>query len=331
MRTRVIAEIGTANHDIEWAHEAVDELAGTGVWAVKWQMLHPDTIATPTADRYDRLTGPATQHDAFTGALPYEAWSEVADHVREAGMVPMASCWDHEAVDAAVDVCGLGWLKVGSADITYRDMLRHVTQVARDGIVWSTGAATLHEAEVASRVFDTTAYTVAMACTLSYPCDDTDAYLARIPLLAREWIADAVGYSDHTRQTVTARHAVIAGASYLEKHVTVTPGVGGDHDFALTPDGMAEYVRQAALGEMWLGDTAWRVSDAEGAARRLARRSLWTVRDVREGEPVRVGWNVRWLRPTGGIEPDFCPDLWRFGRFTRNLGVGEPVTVEDLR
>lgn len=329
MRTRVIAEIGTANHSIEWAHQAVDELTDCGVWAVKWQMLHPDRIVTRTAGRYDRLPGPDTQHEAFDGALPYDDWIEVAEHVREAGMVPMASVWDLDALDAAVSDVGLLWIKIGSADITNHPLLRAIPDGTN--VVLSTGASTPDEISLAVDQLYGRCPIVLMACTLSYPCDDTDAYLSRIACLAasRYGWTHHVGYSDHTLSTATAQYAVLAGAQYLEKHFTITPGLGGDHDFALDPNGMAEYVRRAAVAELWLGPDVWQVLDAEQDARRLARRSLWTTRPVEVGDRVQVGVNCDWLRPTGGIEPHRI-NLEGGYRFRRRMSSEQPVMLEDL-
>lgn len=308
------------NNSIEWAHEAVDAAAEAGCWGSKIQMLN--VLAAPGTARYDHLPGPATQQDAFDGALPYEAWGEVFDHAREVGLEPFASCWDLKAVEAAHGH-GATWFKVGSADITYRALIE---ASAEGNLILSTGAATRSEVERAVEwAYRASAgEIVVMACTLNYPTPLHEAQLGRIGDLI-DMFELSVGYSDHTRSARTGGMAVMAGAEYLEKHMTVTPGIGGDHDFALDPNQMSAYVQLAREAEVMMDDE-WLI-DSEHQARGLARRSLHTITDVKPMDVLVVGENVDWLRPwNGGIEP------WESGHWVarRALDAGTQVRKIDL-
>lgn len=321
---RVIAEAGTCNHSLQWAHEAVEAAAAAGCWGFKVQMLTADLLVTRDAPRYDRLAGPATQHEAFEGALPYRAWGEVFDHAREVGLVPFASCWDLEAVEVAADL-GCEWFKLGSADITYKALIQAAAMSGN--VILSTGASI--EAEIHRAVDWVWGQRrdglVLMACTLSYPCDLSDAQLGRIGRLKDVFGHDFdIGYSDHTYSTLTGGWAVAAGASYLEKHFTVTPGAGGDHDFGLDPESMKAYVR-GAFQVAGMMDEHWLVA-SERDARQLARRSLHTTSDVARGDRLVVGVNCGWLRPSGGLEP------WEQvrGVARRDLPAGTQVRHSDL-
>lgn len=319
---RVIAELGMCNNSIEWAHEAVDAAVEAGCWGSKVQMLN--RLAAPGTARYDRLPGPATQQDGFDDALPYEAWGEVFDHAREVGLEPFASCWDLEAVEVARGH-GAMWFKVGSADITYRSLIE---ASAEGNLILSTGAATRSEVERAVewayRCLRPDTQIVVMACTLSYPTRVHEAQLGRIGELI-DMFDVSIGYSDHTRSVRTGGLAVAAGATYLEKHMTVTPGLGGDHDFALTPDQMSAYTDFARQAESMLDDE-WLI-DSERQARALARRSLHTIAAVEPMDVLVLGVNVDWLRPwNGGIEP------WEAGHWVarRALEAGVQVRKIDL-
>lgn len=305
---RVIAELGMAANSVEWAHAGVDAVADAGCWAAKFQLLNADTITAETSPRYDRLAGPDTQHQAFTGALPYEAWAEVYEHARERGLEPFASCWDTQAVEVSEELLAPNWYKVGSADITHLDLLREIASTGK-GVILSTGAAT--EAEIARAVdvlWMDTDPVILLACSLSYPCEWKDARLSRVGWLRDRFdYLEGFGYSDHTRGTAAAGLAVAAGAQYLEKHFTVTPGRGGDHDFALTPDEMRHYVLSAkhAAQAVWHPQGNATPMHSELPALMLARRSLHTTRPVRRGEQLVPGVNSAWLRPaTGGIPAD---------------------------
>jgi len=329
MSVRVIAEAGTANHDVDYALECVKQAAGTGVFAIKFQLLNPDTLVAKDAPRYDRLKGPANQYEQFKDALPYEAWEPVFADARARGLEVFASCWDEAAVEWC-ETMDVGWYKVGSADITNRRLLSFIGSTEKN-VLFSTGAA--NEAEVWDALgllgFDDNhrKTLVPMACTLSYPCDLNDARLGRVTWLKNwEHWEPTVGYSDHTPGISTAGLAVAAGASYLEKHFTVTPGAGGDHDFALDKDGMVGYV--------WAAEEAWRMTHSDTAigeplpseldARLRARRSLHAVTAIELGEGLVVGENCLFLRPGGGIgAEEWSQDF--MGEAVRDYTAGEQI------
>jgi len=270
--------------------------------------------------------------------LPYEAWEPVFKDARARGLEVFASCWD----EAAVEWCesqDVGWYKVGSADITNYRLLNTIAATGK-GVLMSTGAATGEEIrEAVDRLRgEGAAQVIPMACTLSYPCEMNDARLGRISWLVN-WLAndlwrdvpvvEGVGYSDHTPGISTAGLAVAAGASYLEKHFTVTPGAGGDHDFALDKDRMVGYVWAAEEAfRMVNSDPTRPIGDplpAEWDARRRARRSLHAVEIIRMGEPLIVGENCLFLRPA---EDGIPASAWAqdyMGDAVKDYDAGEQI------
>ena len=298
-----------AANSVDWAHDAVDAVAESGAWGIKGQLLNPDTLTAKNAPRYDRLAGPDTQYQAFTGALPYSAWAEVYAHAREKGLEPFASCWDEAAVEASEDLLKPEWYKIGSADITHHSLIRLIAETGKN-VILSTGAA--DESEIVAALDILWEYPVRdivlMACSLSYPCALADARLSRIRWLDDMALAiDGLGYSDHVPLIETGALAVAAGASWLEKHFTVTPGAGGDHDFALNPLELNDYVDRAnrAWTAMYHPEGNEGALTAELPARSLARRSLHAVTHIHKGDRVTEGVNVRFLRPAeGGLQAD---------------------------
>src|SRR3990167_3314140 len=306
MTVKVIAEAGTCTGSVEWAHAAIESAAEVGCWGFKTQILTED-LAAVDSPRYDRLVGPRSQREAFANQIPREAWAEVQAHCKEVGLEWFASVWDFEGIDLCESL-GVDYYKIGSADITYLDLIAAVANTGKT-VFLSTGAADLEEIDEAVAVIGDFAPLVLMACTLSYPCEPEDAYLGRLVVLRSDLVfetaATAWGYSDHTTLTDISGFAVAAGASYLEKHFTITPGQGGDHDFALNPYQMADYVDHAdrAYRLLW-PNPASRILAAEMPVRYLARRSLHALTDIGIGSPVIIGHNAKWQRPTGGIEPN---------------------------
>lgn len=295
---RVIAEAGMCANSLPWAQQAIDAAAEAGCWGFKVQMLSPDRLAAPNAPKYEALSRAATQHDAFQGALPYDTWAIVYDYARTKGLVPFASCWDEQAVEVSEAILKPSYYKVGSADITHVRLLRRIGET-RKPVILSTGAATYSEIAGALDCLEHSDQIVLMACSLVYPCPEEEARLSRIGWLREEFPGFMYGYSDHTTVLPTGALAVTAGADWLERHFTVTPGAGGDHDFALTPDDMGLYVRMAERAEM-MRDHPGRLNrptDQENPARLLARRSLHAIAPIHKGDRLEYGVNVAFLRP----------------------------------
>ena len=328
MVPRVVAEIGLANNSIEWAHTAVESAADAGCWGLKVQMLTADTLTAKDAPRYERL-GTGTQHDGFRDALPHEAWHEVFQHAWDLGLEAFASVWDRAAIDI-LEEWGVRYYKVGSADITHHTLLEELALTDKH-VILSTGASTWNEVDTAAGIFGWAKLTL-LACTLSYPCASHDARLERILWLLYAFFTNEteVGYSDHTQLVDISGLAVAAGATMLEKHFTVTPGVGGDHDFALDPEQMRQYVKHAERAWMlYHHDTPiGEPLPAEEDARLLARRSLHTTEPVERGDELELGVNCEFLRPAlDGIPADDAPP-WRLAG--RDLPSGHRVRDRDL-
>jgi len=122
-----------------------------------------------------------------------------------------------------------------------------------------------------------------------------------------------VGYSDHTRGLAAADYAYRLGASIVEKHVTLTPGAGGDHDFAIAPGAVRRLVdtevRPDVVGDALVaGSREIRVHDCELQARHGARRSVVVLVDIPAGD-ILTHVNVGALRPGGGMQPKLMDDV----------------------
>ncbi len=311
---QLIAEIGSANGDLQYALDCVAEFTDAGASHIKGQLYTADTLVTRDAKPYGKgLSEPATQHEMFSKTLTYDDWFVVKELCDTVGVKFFGSVFDLDAVNAGVQQ---KWdvFKIASGDITYRRLIQHTVNACIETdaeLILSTGGSTLEEIERAvSWVVEVRGASSAdkltlLVCTLSYPTDYADANVSRIQSLQHATIQ--VGYSDHTRGLAAADYAYRIGATLVEKHVTLTPGAGGDHDFAVTPAQVQALISgnvptdatvdALVAGDPWIGPI-----DVEQSARRLARRSPHTTRDIVAGEQVD-GSNTVMLRPASGIDP----------------------------
>ena len=314
---RLIAEIGSCNGDLQYALDAVDAFAEAGVWAVKGQLYTADSLVTQDAKTYGvGLHEPATQYEAFSNTLTRNEWDDVGARCIEKDVHFFGSVFDSEAVEQGLWQ-GWDYVKIASADITHHALLEEVAEHDWH-VILSTGAATVAEIARATNLFKHRL--TVMACTLAYPCPLAEAHVDRIDTLKEMYPRDSVGYSDHTRGIAAADYAFRVGADFVEKHVTLTPGMGGDHDFAVTPDQVKTLVdgdvyRSIVGDSLVAGDPGLYPRDCEQAARGLARRSPYMTADVSAGEVVDEQ-NTQMLRPAVGVSGFELPavaavDLWR--------------------
>jgi sialic acid synthase SpsE len=288
---RIIAEVG--NVDLVEGFRLADALAGK-CWGYKVQLYDPEFIASPTARTYGQPTiaEPVTQRQAFADPMPYRDAARLKDCVESKGMVFLASVFDLEALRVMVDI-GCEWVKVASGEITNWPLLEAIAATDLK-VILSTGASTIEEVDDAVEILNPT---VVMACTLSYPTPADEAHLERIRLIPQFWPLSEPGYSDHTRGINVSVMAEAMGAMWLEKHVTIRRGEGGDHDFAVTPDELAQ-----------IHETRWWLpADIEERARIGARRSWHYAKDLRRGSVITDG-DLILLRPgDAGALPEYPP------------------------
>jgi len=336
---RLVAEIGAANGDLQYALDAVAAFADAGATHIKGQLYKADTLVTRDAKPYGKgLSEPDTQHQMFTNVLSYDDWTVVKQLCDELGVTFFASVFDLDAVDAGVQQ-KWGMFKIASGDITYRRLIEYTTQACADTeatLMFSTGASTFDEIMQARRWIADVSPAVLegsemLVCTLSYPTRLEDAHVDRIQTW-QELIDSNVGYSDHTRGLAAADYAYRLGASIVEKHVTLTPGVGGDHDFAITPGNARSLI--TGVGSHVVGDALVagsheiRVYECEAEARVGARRSLVALEDIPQGDMFTIT-NVGCLRPGGGIPPADLTEM--VGRWAqRFVTAGTQLNDSDV-
>jgi len=324
MRRRVVAEIGSCDGDPGYAADVALAAVEAGAWAVKGQMFTADTLVTRDAATYGKasIQEPATQWEAFQKTLTYDQWARVGELVEAKGGVFFASVFNLEALDAYP----WRWVKIASADITYQALIEKAA-ATRAEMILSTGASDLDDISRALSWVNGTMPTL-LACTLSYPTLPQDANVNRVITLADVY-GGRVGYSDHTRGTAAARYAFELGASIVEKHFTIRPGMGGDHDFAITPDDMPiilDHTRlvSEAIRAVYGGDGAMYVHPAEYDARIRARRSLHAAVNIPAGITITSDM-LAVLRPADGIAPYHVGQVVG-RRASRNIRAGEPIT-----
>ena len=158
----------------------------------------------------------------------YEKFVRICE---KASVKPMITCFAREHVGELKDM-GFKLVKVASYDCSSFRMIRDLSKKFRKMII-STGATYDNEIKFTSEILKNKFF-VLLHCVSIYPTPLNFLNLSRINFLKK--FSKYVGYSDHSlsignNRNLACKAAIIFGASYLERHVTIL-----DHD--KTKDGI---------------------------------------------------------------------------------------------
>lgn len=316
-QTFVIAEAGVNhNGDLERAMEMVRVAAATGADAVKFQLFSAKALTS--ADAPSAAYQNAADQRRLLGGLelPDGAMEPLIEQGRRLGILVLATPFGPAEAER-LGLLGLPAIKTAGPDLINRPLLEAVGRLRRPVIV-STGAADVIEIRQGLNWLKAAGATdiILLHCVSSYPTPLGEANLGCIAALAREFNC-AVGFSDHTRDIVTAEVAVRAGACVLEKHFTLDRALEGpDHAMSMEPADLARYVRlarQSPRGLLdpehvpaeWIkamGDGIKRPLPIEAEVRRVARSSVVSTEAIAAGATLtRSMLTVK--RPGGGVAP----------------------------
>ncbi len=307
-RPCVIAEVGV-NHEgnMETARRLIDEAAGAGADAVKFQSYKAETLASKHSPAYWDTTKEPTQsqyelfkrHDTFWKG-EFEA---LARHCEQAGVEFLSTPFDVESARFLNDMMAV--YKISSSDITNKPFIEFLCAFGKP-VVLSTGAAYLHEIAEAVEWIEAAGNPLALLhCVLNYPTEDHNAGLGMIPALARHFPRCRIGYSDHTlpRDMKILEIATLLGARILEKHFTHDKSLpGNDHYHAMDKDDLRLFRANMERALAAIGPLRVAAFASEEPARRNARRSLVAARAIRAGARIERD-DLTWKRPAHGISP----------------------------
>jgi N-acetylneuraminate synthase len=271
--TYLIAEIGiNHNGDIQKALELMKVAHDAGCDAVKFQKRDPEICVPPEQREVMRET-PWGLMTYLAYKQQTEFWEEeyraVNDYAKKLGIDWFASPWDIPSVEFLEQFDPICY-KIASACITDHELLRVIARTGRP-VILSTGMSTLDEIRNAVTQLRDVPLLIAHS-TSTYPCPPTELNLRMIPELKREF-ATPVGYSGHEIGLQTTIAAVVLGATFVERHITLDRAMwGSDHAASIEPQGLNRLVRDIRVIESALGDGVKRVYESEVPVRAKLRR-----------------------------------------------------------
>jgi N-acetylneuraminate synthase len=274
----IIAEIGiNHNGDIDLAEKLIDAAALAGCNAVKFQKRTPDKCVPALQKDLMRETpwGMMTYLEYRRRVeFSYEDYLKIDRYCRSKSITWFASCWDQESVDF-IEEFNPACYKIASASLTDDDLLSYINSKGRVMIL-STGMSSMEEIAHAVSLLDKERLLLAHS-TSTYPCKPEELNLKMIKTLG-EVFQRPVGYSGHEVGLQTTYAAVVLGACFVERHITLDRAMWGtDQAASVEPWGFMRMVRDIRVMERAFGDGIKKVYDSERPIREKLRRNAASV------------------------------------------------------
>lgn len=319
----IIAEVGI-NHEgsVETCARLIEGAARAGADAVKLQTVVADENYAPGTE----------SHDLFSKAeLSRDETAQMFALARQLGLDIFTTAADFPTLEwiESLDPCAY---KISSGLLTSLPVIRWIARTGRP-VLMSTGMATIDDIDTAMQTArDAGAAEIALfQCTSLYP-----APLDSLNLGAIQWLADRfsvpVGFSDHSLGTEAPAFAVAAGATMIEKHLSLDPARPGfDHPVSLNPEDfkiMVDGIRQV---EAMMGVAGKPRGDGATENARKFNRTLAARRDLNAGQVIQADdIAIMRLAPGhGGLAPaDFDEVIGKTLKVSRSHY--DPIRQDDI-
>jgi len=326
----IVAELsGNHNQSLDRALALVDEASIAGVDAIKIQTFTADSMTLAShlpefqASSDSTWAGKSLYSLYSQGALPYDWHRPIFRRALERGIVCFSTPFDEEGVEFLEEI-GCPAYKIASFECVDLPLIMKVARTGKPLII-STGMANLCEIAEAVEVARSSGCRelTILKCTSSYPASPRDINLRTISHM-RNLFNCEVGLSDHTMGIGVSVAAIALGASFIEKHLTLSRQDGGiDASFSLEPHEMRELVIECKRAWESLGQIHYGSTLAEQKSRER-RRSIYVTEDIEEGD-LLTEKNIRRIRPGKGLEPKYW-DIVLGRKVCKSIPKGTPLS-----
>ena len=255
MSTFITAEIGiNHNGDLNLAKKLIDMAVVAGCDAVKFQKRTVDKVYTREYLDSPRKSPWGETQRAQKEGLEFgkKEYDEIDCYCREKGIAWYASAWDIDS-QRFLQQYDCKYNKVASAMLTNDELLEEIAGEGKYTFI-ATGMSTLEEIDYAVEIFRK--YNCPfelMHCNSTYPMPMEDANLKLIKVLADIYKCK-VGYSGHEAGTLVSTCAVAAGATSIERHITLDRTMyGSDQKASIEPYELCALVKDIRDTEKIMG------------------------------------------------------------------------------
>ncbi len=251
-KTQLIAEIG-ANHggDIDLAVQMIEGAAASGAQWVKFQSWQADSLQEgdthPSYDFYVQAQLSDEDHHRLINACK-------ANKVHF-----LTTCFDRKRIPFLASL-GLSTIKIASPDLASHSMIKELRKEF-DHLIVSTGMSLDEEIESTGELLRDTSFTF-LHCVSLYPTPLDKVNMARMDWLRT--FTPSVGFSDHTMGTEAPKLAIARGATFVEKHFTLSRYLEGkDQKISCEPHEFRDIANFVELMDNLMGISHPSLSETE--------------------------------------------------------------------
>lgn len=323
----IVAEL-SANHNMDYdrACAIIDAAAEAGADAVKIQTYTADTITIDCNAKEFQAHGlweGMNLYQLYQKAYTPWEWQEgLIRYANDKGLDCFSSPFDLTAVDFLENLHVPAY-KIASYEINDIPLIKKAARTGKP-VILSTGIARLSDIELAVHTCKEAGNenVILLKCVSAYPAPLEEMNLKVIPNMGQTF-GCLTGLSDHALGAETAVAAAALGAKVIEKHLTLKREEGGvDSVFSMEQEEFADMVCQIRRIEKALGTVTYDLNQKQEESR-LMSRSLFAVKDIRQGETLTAE-NIRSIRPGTGLHTKYYEDI--LGKTAReDLKKGTPL------
>ncbi|MDC0896368.1 N-acetylneuraminate synthase family protein [Candidatus Pelagibacter sp.] len=303
-RIKIIAEVGpNHNGSLVEAKKYVDKLSKLNIDFIKFQVGSPDNVYSKDSfkaayqKKFDK--NPSIKKMSQKYHLSIKDHTILYKYCKEKGKNYLASFFDLESLRKLDSKVNLPYIKIPSGEILSLDILNYI-KFKNKKIILSTGMASLHEIKSVLKFFNKKNI-ILMHCVSCYPAKDVTLNLNFMKTLQK--LNKQIGFSDHTTDHIASIAAIALGASFIEKHVTLSKKKEGpDHHMSMSFDEFKIFVKFIRRIELVLGKNHKIIGSEESEIKKVSRKSIVSKVNLPKNHIIKKE-NICFKRPGTGISP----------------------------
>ena len=329
----IIAEIGQAHEGSEGlAHSIIDALCEIGCEAIKFQ-IHLADYESSLEDQF-RINFSYEDNSRYDYWKRIEfselQWSRIINHCKSKNIIVGASVFSIEALEIAIKN-KVDFLKIGSGDILFDDLINSVSNLELPVII-SSGMANWDElSEISSKFIshkEKDLFSI-LHCTTQYPTDPEKIGFNNIKII-EEKLDVISGLSDHSGNYLTAFYALARECPILEVHVNFDRKMfGPDSTSSLSINEFGEVIKaKNYFKKLTIITDKDKEEKYLASTKKKFARSIGIKKNIKKGEVIKKE-DIIYRKPGGYLSKD---DLnFVIGKKAKNdLNALNIIKLEDI-
>jgi N-acetylneuraminate synthase len=242
VKTKIVAEIGiNHNGSLKLAKDLIEVAKFAGCDYVKFQKRTPELcVPNHMKNEFRKTPWGEMSYLEYKKKLEFgkEEYDQIASYCEKSKIGMFLSVWDVPSLDFASSYSEI--VKIPSAMITDHT-LAEASRAKSRTLMMSTGMSDESEIDEAVEVANPD---VIFHTNSSYPSPIEELNLAYIGWLKEKHKGKSIGYSGHEFGLTTTFAAVVMGAEWIERHVTLDRTMwGSDQKCSVEPIGLIKLVK----------------------------------------------------------------------------------------